>query len=120
MSPFSDWFEGKFLEWQNARKKHSTIREFSDWLGLDQRLVANLMRGDRKPGPEYADIISIKFGYDMTVYDLLGLPRPDKDLLRAKKKYPKMTPAQRKRFADILNEVEDDGEEPASNPGRAA
>ena len=120
MEDFKTWFEKKYIEWLSKRGRRGSIREFSEWLGISQSLVANWIGGHRKPGPDYADKIAISFGYDMTVYTLLGLPKPDKDLLWAKKKYPKMTPAQRKRFADILNEVEDDGEEPASNPGRAA
>jgi hypothetical protein len=91
MEEFKAWFEQKYISWINQRGRRGSLREFSEWLGVDQRLVSNWMGGQRRPGPEYADIISIHFNYDLTVYKLLGLPVPEKRLLEFKAMYPTLT-----------------------------
>jgi len=80
MDNFETWLEQKFLQWQSARGKRGSIREFSEWLRSDQKLVAHWMRGVRKPGPENARVLALKLGLE--VYDVLGLPRPDPDFFR--------------------------------------
>lgn len=91
MTEFKTWLERKYIDWLAKRGKRGTVREFSEMIGVDQRLMANWMNGDRKPGPEMADKIAIAFGYDTTVHELLGLSIPEKRLLEFKAMYPTMT-----------------------------
>ncbi|MGV0974477.1 MAG: hypothetical protein ACOYBO_00955 [Azonexus sp.] len=91
MDKFTAWFEKKFLDWQSSRGRRASIREFSEWLEINQNLVASWMGGYRKPGPDYADRICIALDYDLTIYELLGLPVPEKRLLEFKAMYPTLT-----------------------------
>ncbi len=106
MEEFKDWFEKKYLDWQNKRRHRGSLREFSEFLGLDQRFVSNLMNGDRKPGADTADRICIALGYDMTIYDVLGIPRPEKELLQVKALWPYMTEKERALVGEILREAQ--------------
>ncbi len=91
MKTFGEYLEQKYLEWQSKRGKRSSLREFGDALGVDQKSLANWLRGIHKPNPEYADRIAIFFDYDTTVHQLLGLPVPEKRLLEFKAMYPTLT-----------------------------
>lgn len=91
MEDFKTWFEKKYIDWLTKREKRGSVREFSELLGVDQRLVSNWMNGYKRPGPEFADKIAIFLNYDLTVYELLGLPVPEKRLLEFKAMYPSMT-----------------------------
>ena len=106
VTEFKTWLEQKYLEWLSKRERKGTVREFSDLIGVDQRLMANWMNGDRKPGTDYADKISIFLNYDMTVYDLLGLPRPAKELLQLKSLWPAMTERERAEVGKLLEKIE--------------
>lgn len=88
---FAVWIENEYLKWQLRQKGRKSIAEFSDWLGFPKTTVVQWMNGQRKPGAETADKISIKLNYDLTVYELLGLPVPEKRLLEFKAMYPSMT-----------------------------
>ncbi len=107
MTDFKTWFEQKYIDWLSKRGKRGSIREFAELLGVDQKLVANWMRGDRKPGPDYADKIAIFLNYDLTIYDLLGLPRPDKQLLKIKALWPNMNERERSEVGKLLDRVDE-------------
>jgi transcriptional regulator with XRE-family HTH domain len=91
MADFKTWFEQKYIDWLTKRGKRGSIREFSELLGVDQRLVSNWMNGNKRPGPDSADRIAIFLNYDLSVYEVLGLPVPEKRLLEFKAMYPSMT-----------------------------
>ena len=91
MDNFEKWINHKFLDWQTKRGRRGSIREFSELLGFDQRLVSNWMNGNKKPGAESADKICIALDYDLTIYEMLGLPVPEKRLLEFKAMYPTLT-----------------------------
>ena len=107
MTDFKTWFEQRYIDWLAKRGKRGSIREFSDLLDIDQKMVANWMRGSGKPGPQYADKIAIFLNYDLTVYDLLGIPRPDKALLQAKANWAYMTDDERDEIIKILEAAEE-------------
>jgi transcriptional regulator with XRE-family HTH domain len=106
MENFERWINGKFLEWQTKRGRRGSIREFGELLGVDQRLLSNWMNGERKPGPDSADKICIALDYDLTIYDVLGMPRPDRDLLRIKALYPAMNERERADVKTLLDKIE--------------
>lgn len=106
MTDFKTWFEQKYIDWIAKRGRRGSLREFSEWLGVSQSIVANWMGGHRKPGPEYADIICIHFGYDFTIYDLLDMPRPAKELLQLKALWPQMNERERAEVGKLLEKIE--------------
>lgn len=106
MEEFKTWFEKKYIAWLSNRNRRGSLREFSEWMGVSQSVVSNWMSGQRKPSAEYADIICIHFDYDMAVYDLLGLPRPPKELLQFKALWPVMSERDKSEIGKFLEKVE--------------
>src|SRR3972149_4470549 len=103
MDNFEAWIEQKFLQWQLSRGKHGSIREFSEWLGANQRLVARWMSGNLKPGPEDARLLALRFGLE--IYDVLGLPRPDPDFFRIQTVWDALPERERIRLAALAEEI---------------
>jgi transcriptional regulator with XRE-family HTH domain len=103
---FKDWFEQRYIDWMSKRGRRGSVREFSELLGVNQSVVANWIGGHRKPSPEHADKIAIFLDYDLTVYDLLEMPRPDRDLLRIKALYPTMNERERADVKTLLDKIE--------------
>jgi hypothetical protein len=103
MNTFESWFEQKFLQWQADRGKRGSIREFSEWLGADQKLVARWMSGNRKPGSENIRSLALKFGLE--AYDALGLPRPDPELFRIEAVWDALPDQERIRLANLAEDL---------------
>jgi transcriptional regulator with XRE-family HTH domain len=97
MEDFKAFFEQKYIEWQSALKRRGSIREFSEYLQIDERLVSNWMNGHRKPGSEYIERLAIVLGIE--VYDALNLPRPDERLLQIKKVWEDLSEEEQVAFA---------------------
>jgi transcriptional regulator with XRE-family HTH domain len=97
MEDFKAFFEQKYIEWQSALKRRGSIREFSEYLQIDERLVSNWMNGHRKPGSEYIERLAIVLGIE--VYDALNLPRPDERLLQIKKVWEDLSEEEQAAFA---------------------
>jgi len=121
MIDFKTWFEQKYIDWLTKRGKRGSVREFSELIGVDQRLVSNWMNGHKRPGPDFADKIAKFLDYDLTVYDLLDLPKPDKRLLKAKANWEYMTEAERDEITEILERAEarhaqEEAKRPIPNP----
>jgi len=76
---FPQYLELKFLEWQHEKGGRKTVGEFAEYLGIAQSTASSYMNGKRIPEGETLRYIAIKLGIE--VYDVLGLPRPDPDLL---------------------------------------
>ena len=106
MPTFGEWLEKKYLDWQANIGRRASLREFGEAIGIDQKTLANWLRGAHKPNPDYADRISIFLNYDLTVYDLLGLPRPAKELLQLKALWPDMNERDRTNVAKLLDKIE--------------
>lgn len=77
---FSQYIELKFLEWQQEQGGRKTVKEFAKYLGVAQSTISMWWNNEeREPDGEYLRKIAEKFGIE--VYDILGKPRPDEDLL---------------------------------------
>lgn len=72
---FSIYFAKRYDEWQKTRTSRRTLSDFADWLGVDKAVLSNWYNAKRIPtGPSVTLLVS-KLG--PTVYDALGLQRPD-------------------------------------------
>lgn len=76
---FTQFLELKFLEWQQAEGGRKTVKQFAAFIGVSQSTISTWWNGDRSPEGENIQKIANKLGIE--VYDVLGLPRPDPDLL---------------------------------------
>jgi transcriptional regulator with XRE-family HTH domain len=103
MEHFKAWFEQKYIEWQSALKRRGSIREFSEHLGIDERLVSNWMNGHRRPGSEYIERLAIALGIE--VYDALNLPPPDENLMRVKQSWDDLSEADQEAYAVEIERI---------------
>jgi transcriptional regulator with XRE-family HTH domain len=76
---FPQYLEKKYLEWQQVVGERKTVREFAEYIGVSASSITMWWKGKRTPEGENVQKIANKLGVE--VYDVLGLPRPDPDLL---------------------------------------
>lgn len=76
---FSQFLEKKFLEWQSLVGERKTVREFASYIGVSQATISTWWNTERVPEGENVMKLATKLGVE--VFDVLGLPRPDGDLL---------------------------------------
>lgn len=70
-SRFADWLEKKYLSWQ-IENGRASIRQFSEWLDINQALVTQWMNDKAKPGPKTIHLLASKLGDE--VYEILEDP----------------------------------------------
>jgi hypothetical protein len=80
---FAYWLRRRYAHWrygpfnvQSVIHPDRRISRFSQWLGIDLRLLIGWMSGER-PDPESEDFRRIVEKLGPNVYDRLGLPRPN-------------------------------------------
>ena len=95
---FKKWFEQKFLEWENSRGERSSLREFADYLEVNQRLASKWMNGYIVPGPKYVESLAMKLGLE--IYDVLGMERPDPLFYQLAKKWGDMSTEEQRVLAE--------------------
>ena len=76
---FSKYLEQKFLEWQQREGGRRTVKEFAAYIGVSQSTISTWWNDERKPEGDNLLKLAMKLGVE--VYDVLGKPRPDSDLL---------------------------------------
>ena len=92
---FKQFLELKFLEWQSQQGGRKTVAQFAKFLGVGQSTVSMWWNNDeRVPEGENLRKIAEKLGIE--VYDVLGLPRPDADLLYLQSIWGELDPSQRR------------------------
>ncbi len=96
------FLEQKYLEWQTAQGKRKTVQEFADYLGISQSVLSHYMNGKRKPTSDNLRMLSGKLGF--VIYDVLGLPRPDKDLAFISQNWENVSPEFRVKFRGEVEE----------------
>lgn len=90
---FTQYLEMKFLEWQQQQGGRKTVKEFAAYIGVSQSAISTWWNGERQPEGESLQKIASKLG--MEVYDVLGHPRPDPDLIYIQQNWPYLTPETR-------------------------
>ena len=75
MSVFSEWFRGKYLDWEKENTGNiQGLTKFSEYLEVPQSMASAWMAGRYKPGAKYLPNLAAKLGED--VYRVLYLPLP--------------------------------------------
>lgn len=105
-SQFSTFLEKKFLEWQIKQGKRTTLREFSEHLGVSRAAISLWLNGDRIPDQNNIQKLAEVFGYD--VYDALDLPRPNPYLQKINQIFERLSPEHQQKLADMAEKYEVD------------
>jgi transcriptional regulator with XRE-family HTH domain len=101
---FKQWLEMKYLNWQHDNGSRKTVLEFAEYLGSTQQTVSGWMNGTRKPQGENIELLAHKLGIE--VYDVLGLPRPDRDLFYLQSIWDSLSTEERRRIREQAEKYE--------------
>lgn len=101
---FTKFLEIKFLEWQQKEGGRKTVKQFAAYIGVSQSAISTWWNGDREPEGENVAKLANRFG--MEVYDALGLPRPDPDLLYIQQNWPNLDIATRRALREQAEKYE--------------
>jgi transcriptional regulator with XRE-family HTH domain len=78
-SNFTDWFNNKYLEWENKQGRRQTITSFAKYLGIRQPYVSNWLNGKYKPSGTNIVKIANKLGPE--IYDFFSEEQKDFSLI---------------------------------------
>lgn len=95
---FAQFLEMKYLEWQKQEGGRKTVKEFAAYIGVSQSTISNWWNDDRKPEGENLQKLAAKLGIE--VYDILGVPRPDSDLLYLQSIWKELEPEKRRTLRE--------------------
>ena len=112
---FSQFLEKKFLEWQSLVGERKTVREFASYIGVSQATISTWWNTDRVPEGENVLKLATKLGVE--VFDVLGLPRPDTDLLFIQTVWGELDEKTRQKLRDLAEDAKQrnlNAEQPAS------
>jgi hypothetical protein len=76
---FNHWLENEFLKWQDQRGRRGRLVQFAKHLGISAPLLSHYLKGIRKPAGATVHKLAKQLGPE--VYDVLGLQRPDPQLV---------------------------------------
>jgi len=89
----------KFLEWQQKTGGRRTVKQFAEYIGVGQTTVSGWWNEGRKPEGDNVSKLARLFGTD--VYDVLGLPRPEENLLYIQSNWDQLSARERKAIRDM-------------------
>jgi len=100
-SAVGNWLDKKFVEWQAKEGGRRTVADFVNYLGISRPTFDRWNSGKRIPDERYAELLADKLGDD-SIYDAVGLPKPDGSIRVLKKLLPNLTDDEkRKMIADL-------------------
>ncbi len=79
VTTFRQFIEMKFLEWQQKLGSRKTVKQFAEYIGVGQTTVSGWWNDGHEPQGETVTKLAKLFGVE--VYDVLGLPRPEENLI---------------------------------------
>jgi transcriptional regulator with XRE-family HTH domain len=95
---FPQFLEYKFLEWQQREGGRKTVRQFAAYIGVSAASISTWWNENRVPEGDNVRKLADKFGIE--VYDALGIPRPDPDLLYIQQQWESYTPEERQMLRE--------------------
>jgi transcriptional regulator with XRE-family HTH domain len=105
LSRFTDLLERAFLEFrirQTRQRLSVSLNSFANFLDFSPPIVNQWLSGNRLPTQGNVERIIPKLVelLDLEVYDVFGLPRPDPDLLRLSRVWPRISKEYRQALAE--------------------
>lgn len=102
---FSDWITQKFVEWRGKRIGNSaSVKEFAKLFGASQQLMSDWMkpseRGGKAPrSAKYINALAAVYGDE--VYSVLGLVKPDEEIISL----DQLAPEDREALEAAMSEI---------------
>lgn len=99
----AEWLENKFIEWIAKTGQRHTVTDFAQWLDISRTVVSRYLSGDRLPSKENIDKIAYRLGPE--IYDLLGLQRPDPQLIHIQTNWEFLTDEERQQIVSLVDDA---------------
>jgi hypothetical protein len=104
MSNFPDWFTKEYRRWNNTQPGEEDFLAFCSLLGYTPETVLSWMHGESIP--QNGEVLSIAGMFGVKVYKVLGLPEPDKEILKAYASFSNLAGELRSKAAHALWEAD--------------
>ena len=104
MSNFPDWFTQEYRRWNKTRPGEEDFLAFCSLLGYTPETVLSWMHGESIP--QNGEVLSIAGMFGVKVYKVLGLPEPDKEILKAYASFSNLAGELRSKAAHALWEAD--------------
>lgn len=104
MPQFHQWFQEKYYQWVQSQPGEENFRAFCDLLGYPPSQVSHWLEG--KTTPQEAQLLSIASVVGIEVYDVLGLQKPDPEILGIFNSFPHLAGDFRGKLAEAISEAE--------------
>jgi transcriptional regulator with XRE-family HTH domain len=109
MMNFPQFLEMKFLDWQQREGGRKTVAEFAKYLGVKQSTVSMWWTSNNTPRDD-GIIRNLAFKLGVEVYDVLGLDRPDADLLYMQQHWDEISTEDRRAIRDRVAKYVEENE----------
>jgi len=104
MSNFSDWFKREYKRWNKSRSGEEDFLAFCSFLGYTPETILSWIHGESIP--QNGEVLSIAGMFGVKVYKVLGLPEPDKEILKAYASFSNLAGELRSKAAHALWEAD--------------
>ena len=105
MSTFPDWFKRGYKRWCKSQPGEEDFLAFCSLLGYPAETVLNWMHGN--PEPQGIELLSIASVLGTKIYQILGQPEPDHELIKIFNSFPHLTGDYRSKMAHAIWEAEE-------------
>lgn len=104
MSNFPDWFKREYRRWSRSQPGEEDFLAFCSLLGYTPNTVLSWLHGVSIP--QNGEVLSIAGMFGVKVYKVLGLPEPDKEILKAYASFSNLAGELRSKAAHALWEAD--------------
>jgi len=104
MSKFQDWFNRKYRQWRQSQPGEEDFLGFCFLLGYTPQTVLAWMHGETIP--QDGDVLNIAGKFGVKIFSVLGIPEPDKELLKAYESFSHLAGNLRSKAAHALWEAD--------------
>ena len=111
----SDYLLHYLQRWEQNEGERKTLKQYADYLGVNNKSFNHIWRDRRLPSQEIADQIYSVTG-DAEIYDLAGLDRPDYRLNFIRKNWGKFPDDEKDKVMDMLSKYRAGGRAAVNEP----
>ena len=104
MSKFPDWFKREYRRWSRSQPGEEDFLAFCSLLGYTPETVLSWMHGESTP--QNGEVLSLAGMFGVKVYKVLGMPEPDKELLKTFNSFSNLAGELRSKAAHALWEAD--------------
>jgi len=104
MSKFPDWIKREYRRWSRSQPGEEDFLAFCSLLGYTPETVLSWMHGESTP--QNGEVLSLAGMFGVKVYKVLGMPEPDKELLKTFNSFSNLAGELRSKAAHALWEAD--------------